>query len=65
MRTSFASLVKRFARDERGATLVEYSVLVALVTATLVAALLLLGDEIQATFARITGVLTTANIATN
>ena len=61
MRTSFASLVKSFARDERGATLVEYSVLIALVTVALVAAITLMGDQIQIAFNRIAAVLTTSN----
>jgi pilus assembly protein Flp/PilA len=61
MRTNFASLVKRFARDERGATLVEYSVLIALVTVALVAAITLMGDQIQIAFNRIATVLTTSN----
>lgn len=61
MRTSFASLVKRFARDERGATLVEYSVLVGLVTVALVGAIGLMGGQIQIAFDRIVAVLTTAN----
>ena len=62
MRTNFASLVKRFARDERGATLVEYSVLIALVTVALVAAITTMGDQIQLAFQRIAGVLTTSNL---
>ena len=61
MRTSFASLVKHFARDERGATLVEYSVLIALVTAALIVTIGLLGDNIQAAFDRIQTALATAN----
>ena len=61
MRTNFVSLVKRFARDERGATLVEYSVLIALVTALLITTIGLLGDQIQAAFNRIVTALTAAN----
>jgi pilus assembly protein Flp/PilA len=61
MRTSFASLVKRFARDERGATLVEYSVLIALVTAALIVTINLLGDNIQTAFARVQAALASAN----
>jgi pilus assembly protein Flp/PilA len=61
MRTSFASLVKRFARDERGATLIEYSVLIALVTAALIVTINLLGDNIQAAFARVQAALASAN----
>lgn len=61
MRTNFASLVKRFARDERGATLVEYSVLIALVTAALIVTINLLGDNIQAAFNRVQAALASAN----
>jgi Flp pilus assembly pilin Flp len=35
MPTSFLSLVKRFAREERGASFVEYALLVALVVAAI------------------------------
>ena len=61
MPTSFTSLVKRFARDERGATLIEYSVLIALVTAALIVTINLLGDNIQAAFARVQAALASAN----
>ncbi len=61
MRTSFTSLVKRFARDERGATLIEYSVLIALVTAALIVTINLLGDNIQAAFNRVSNALISAN----
>lgn len=61
MATSFSSLVKRFARDERGASLVEYAVLIALVTAALVTAIGLMGGQIQAAFTNITNTLTASN----
>lgn len=57
MATSFASLVKRFARDERGASLVEYAVLVALITSGLIAAVIALGGQIETSFEAITTVL--------
>jgi pilus assembly protein Flp/PilA len=61
MATSFVSLVKRFAREERGASLVEYAVLVGLVTAAIITAIGLLGDQIQAAFTNVTTRLIDAN----
>lgn len=61
MATSFLTLVKRFARDDRGATLVEYSILIALVTVALVGAIAAMGGQIQTAFDRIVAVLTTSN----
>jgi pilus assembly protein Flp/PilA len=51
------ALVKRFAREERGASLVEYAVLVGLVTAVLVASITLMGTQIQTIFANIQNTL--------
>lgn len=61
MHKRFGSLVKRFANEERGATLVEYSVLIGLVTVALVTTIGLMGDQIEAAFERIRGVLVSAN----
>jgi pilus assembly protein Flp/PilA len=49
MRKSLA-LLKRFAREESGASMVEYGVLVGLITAALVAIIGLLGDELVTRF---------------
>jgi pilus assembly protein Flp/PilA len=65
MRSSFVSLVKRFAREDRGASLVEYGVLVALISVTLVTVIIALGDQIEATFTRVTTQLTSANTQAN
>jgi pilus assembly protein Flp/PilA len=51
------ALVKRFAREERGASLVEYAVLIGLVTALLVTAITLLGTNIQLAFNNIATVV--------
>ena len=59
------ALIKRFAREERGASLVEYAVLVALITGALVAAVLALGGAITGSFTAITGVLTGNLAGTN
>jgi len=50
MANSFLKLVKSFARDERGATMVEYSVLVGIVTIAIVAVLTALSGSIQGAF---------------
>jgi pilus assembly protein Flp/PilA len=64
MPTSFLSLVKRFAREERGASMVEYAVLVGLVTALIVAALGTMSDQILAIFTNIGTTLTGAATGT-
>jgi Flp pilus assembly pilin Flp len=50
MATSFLSLVKRFAREERGAAMVEYAVIVGLITALIVIALTTMSGNILAIF---------------
>ncbi len=50
MSSSILSLVKRFARDERGASLVEYATLIGIITVGLVAAITALQGEIVAAF---------------
>jgi pilus assembly protein Flp/PilA len=52
------ALIKRFAREERGASLVEYSVLIGIITAAVVTALGLLTDQIIAAFTAITATIT-------
>jgi pilus assembly protein Flp/PilA len=49
MRKSLA-LLKRFAREENGASMVEYAVLVGLITAVIVGLITTLGTDIQARF---------------
>jgi pilus assembly protein Flp/PilA len=64
MATSFLSLVKSFAREERGASFVEYAVLTALMVAVVVVALGTLSGDVTQLFTRIStavdGVSTTA-----
>ncbi len=57
MATSFQSLVKSFAREERGASFVEYSVLTALMVAVIVTSITLLGTDISGLFGKISTVL--------
>jgi pilus assembly protein Flp/PilA len=47
----------RFLKDESGATMVEYAVLVALITVAVVAVVFLLGTQLQTTFQSITDCL--------
>lgn len=53
MRKSLA-LLKRFAREENGASMVEYAVLVGLITVALIAAVGALGTQIIAEFTEVT-----------
>jgi pilus assembly protein Flp/PilA len=45
--SKFNTLVARFARDERGATMVEYSILLAIITAATVVTIGLVGDKVS------------------
>ena len=44
------SLLKRFIRDEEGATMVEYGVMIALITAICVGTITTLGTQVLAAF---------------
>lgn len=46
-------LLRRFAREESGATMVEYGVMVALVAAVAVVAVGVLGTKVSSTFTNI------------
>jgi Flp pilus assembly pilin Flp len=50
MPTSFLSLVKRFAREERGAAFVEYAILVALITAAVSVIMVTFFADVQSSF---------------
>jgi len=62
MRKLFAGKVKSFAQDKKGATMVEYGVIVALVAAVCVGAVTLLGTDVNAAFGKITAALSTAGL---
>jgi pilus assembly protein Flp/PilA len=64
MRKQFGALVKSFAREERGATMIEYAILVGLVTAAIVATIGLMSGQINAIFTNIVGTLTDVNTNT-
>lgn len=44
------AMMQRFMRDESGATMVEYAVLVALIAVAVIATVVLLGERIDAAF---------------
>jgi pilus assembly protein Flp/PilA len=51
------SLIERLRREEEGATLVEYGLLVGLIAVVCVAAVTLVGTDISTVFTRITTAL--------
>jgi len=51
--------VKRFIRDESGATAIEYGLIAALVAVVIIGALRVVGGNLNGTFARVSGNLTT------
>jgi pilus assembly protein Flp/PilA len=59
----FATAVRKFAAEEEGASLVEYSLLVALIAAASIAVLYGLGQEIQFLFSASNTAIGTANTA--
>jgi pilus assembly protein Flp/PilA len=55
-------LITRFAKDEDGAALVEYGLLVGLIAVVCITAVTLLGTQINEVFTNITADLTAAGI---
>ncbi|MEV7527833.1 Flp family type IVb pilin [Agrococcus sediminis] len=49
----------RFDKKDRGATAVEYGLLVGLIAVVIIAAVILLGEQLNVMFTDITGALTT------
>ena len=47
------NLIKRFIRDEDGATAIEYGLIAALIAVAIVAVLLTLGPQLEAVFTRV------------
>jgi pilus assembly protein Flp/PilA len=54
------SLVKRFAKDESGATAIEYGLIAALIAVAIIAAVTLVGTDLAALFGRISAKLSAA-----
>ena len=47
------AFLSRFAKDERGATAIEYGLIAALVAVAIITALTLLGDDLDAMFGKV------------
>ena len=60
--TRYAASVRKFASGEEGAALVEYSLLVALVSAASISILYGLGKNIQNLYAQVNNAVGTANV---
>lgn len=54
------NLMRRFIEDESGATMVEYAILVALISIAAIATLLLIGPQIDAAFNEVLTAITPA-----
>jgi pilus assembly protein Flp/PilA len=55
------NLFARFAKDESGATAIEYGLIAALVAVVIIAALTALGDSLTATFTTVSNELSGAS----
>lgn len=44
------NLIRRFVRDDKGATMVEYAIMVALIAAISIAVITLIGTDVQGAF---------------
>jgi len=55
---SAKTFASRFWKDESGATMIEYSVLIALITAAVVGTITLVGTDILARWTGLSGILT-------
>ena len=60
MPTSFLTLVKRFAREERGASMAEYAILLGLITTITIGFITAFGDQLGNTFKAVTTILQVA-----
>jgi pilus assembly protein Flp/PilA len=58
-------LLNRFAKDESGATAIEYGLIAALIAVAIIVALGLLGNNLRATFNYVSNQLDGANNNTN
>lgn len=55
--------ISRFAKNESGATAIEYGLIAALIAVALITVLGLMSTQLKATFQKVTDKLTTANAA--
>lgn len=54
------NLMNKFLRDESGATMVEYAILVALISIAAIATIVLVGDKVDEAFEKVRSELDTA-----
>jgi pilus assembly protein Flp/PilA len=64
MRKQFVSIVKKFARDERGASLLEYTILLGIITVAAIATIDDVGEWVTGKWAALNTNLGTASTAT-
>ena len=57
------NFINRFAKDESGATAIEYGLIAALIAVALITVLGLMSTQLKATFQKVTDKLETANAA--
>ena len=57
MRRPSLSILKRFCRDDRGATAMEYGLIIALIALALIGTLTVIGVRIEAVMDRLTAAL--------
>ena len=53
--------IRRFFESDDGATAIEYGLIAALISVAIIAAVSLIGEQLNTTFSTIAGNLTTAN----
>ena len=58
------NMIKRFIQDERGATMVEYGIMVALIAVVSIGIISLLGDRVAAGFDAVDDSLADAGLTT-
>ena len=56
--SKFNSIVARFLRDEEGASLIEYSILIGLITALVIAIIVVVGTWVQGAWTNLNAQLT-------
>jgi pilus assembly protein Flp/PilA len=54
-------LIQKFVRDEEGVTAIEYGLIAALIAVVIIAAVTIVGTQLNAVFTTIGNALTTAN----
>jgi pilus assembly protein Flp/PilA len=55
------NIMKRFVKDESGATAIEYGLIAALIAVTIITAATALGDQIALTFGQVTAAMVSAS----